>query len=129
MSMPYINRDQLSTQDLILEVENVLTMVDANLETLRAQNETYLRAEWAIALVKALVGNRPYLVCAKFQRRSDARFVAMLLSDGTVSVWQTERYQLDRLLGIITPATTRAEVWRMRQQAAWIRANELGLIV
>lgn len=36
--MPYINRDQLSTQDLILEVENVLTMVDANLITLKVRS-------------------------------------------------------------------------------------------
>jgi hypothetical protein len=126
--MPYINRDQLSTQDLILEVESVLTMVDTNLEALKLQNETYLRVEWAVTLIKALLGNRPYAVCTGFQRRSDARFVAMLLSDGTVSVWETDRYQLDRMLGIITPDTTRADVWRMRQQCAWIRANELGLV-
>lgn len=126
---PYITRDQLSTQDLILEVENVLTMVDTNLEALKLQNEAYLRAEWAITLIKALVGNRPYTVCTGFQRRSDSRFVAMLLSDGTVSVWETQRYQLDRLLGIITPETTLADVWRMRQQQAWIRASELGLVV
>lgn len=126
--MPYITRDQLSTQDLILEVESVLTMVDVNLEALKAQNEAYLRAEWAVTLIKALVGNRPYTVTTGFQRRSDGRFVAMLLSDGTVSVWETERYQLDRLLGIITPETTMRDVWRMRQQQAWIRASELGLV-
>jgi hypothetical protein len=88
-----------------------------------------LRAMWAVQLVHELVGGRKCDWVTGYRSRHNARFVAVLLSDGTVSVWQTDRYQFDRLLGIITPDTTRADVWRMRQQAAWIRAAELGLIV
>lgn len=88
-----------------------------------------LRAMWAVQLVHDLIGGRKCAWATGYHSRPASRFVAVLLSDGTVSVWQTERGWLDRLLGIITPDTTRVEVWRMRQQQARIRANELGMII
>jgi len=54
--------------------------------------------------------------------------VAIIGADG-VRVWRTNADGwMDRYLGRIDGRTTRADVWKMRQQMAWMIAAEIGLV-
>lgn len=90
-----------------------------------------LRVRAACELVRLLAGGRAVrwsVGQASYSPHPAYRYAAILCADG-VRVWRTnEDGWMDRYLGLIRHTTTRADVWRMRQQFAWSLAAEIGLV-
>lgn len=124
MTTPILDRLQQSVN----QTETTLLNLDRALAHLRGRT---LPAVWVAELVDVLT-NGQALTWALGQRawrpNAAARYAAIIHADG-VRVWRCdERGHLDYYLGLIHAQTTRADVWRMRQQFGWRRAFEAGMV-
>jgi len=119
--MTNVTRSMSELQAELVEAERVLDQGDTLAEAERQCSE----------MVRRLAGSRNVQWCAGYKRRPFAPCgcVAVILSDGTVSVWLTDSQNAMHIaLGIVTADTTEYDVWLSRQRYAWRRAVELGLI-
>jgi hypothetical protein len=81
--MPYINRDQLSTQDLILEVESTLSAMEASLAAWKAATAESRREATVNAMLRRYPGavygkSQDYLTCDPIS----AAYAIIALPDG-----------------------------------------------
>lgn len=83
------------------------------------------------ALVALLTVGQPcaWAIGQRAYASNPAYAYAAIIGPEGVSVWRcNDAGWLDRYLGRVNGHTTRADVWRMRQQMAWVMAAETGLV-
>lgn len=107
-----------------------LDAVDRSLAALSQRHP--LRAAHAADLVARLTNNQPvqWATGQRAYRPNPAcRYAAIITERGHVSVWRLDaRGWQDTFIGTITAATTRRDVWMLRQRLAFRRAADLGLL-